>query len=102
MQNIDSTAIRLTGEERELILGIYAELDGANRYTARIQEAVTGSESDVSGDTLGELVNNALHWAGVEGLLVADDESDGYIRSQLREAASRADFDFEVKLFTNF
>jgi len=101
MNNTES-AIRLTGEDQELVLGIYAELDGGGRYQARISEAVSGSESDVAGETLGELVNNALRWAGVEGLLVADDESDGYIRSQLREASERTDFEFEVKLFTNF
>lgn len=102
MKNTNSSSIRLTGEEQELILGIYAEFDGANRYRAQVREAVTGSESDVFGDSTGELVNQALRWAGVEGLRVAEDESDGYIRIELREATERADFPLEVKLFTNF
>lgn len=104
MQDITLRKPRLIGEDEGLLLKIYAEFESSSSYYARISEDITGSESDVSGRTLGELVNSALEWAGVEDFRVAFHGSAESIRNELHAAGELMDSDdeFEVRLFTDF
>lgn len=102
MQDITSARPRLLGEEsEELFLTILASHEG-NLYSTQITEAASGSESDGGGQTLGGAVNSALEWAGVADFRVSVHGSAESIRSELRAANDSVDFDFVVRLFTDF
>jgi len=104
MQYITVTKPRMLTEGQELLLAIYAEFESSTSYYARVSEAITGSESDVSGRTLGEAVNSALEWAGVADFRVSVHGAAESIRGELQAAGELMEDagDFEIRLFTDF
>lgn len=104
MQDITVIKPRMLTESQELLLTIYAEFESSSSYYARVSEAITGSESDVSGKTLGEAVNAALDWAGVADFRVAIHGTPESIRNELQAAGELMENsgEFEIRLFTDF
>lgn len=91
----------LDPELDELILWIYLDREADGRYGGEIREATYGSESQTGGATIAEAVEEALSWAGVEGFSAPPEYDTNQIREALRRAASEADFDLDVRLYTS-
>lgn len=95
--------LKFTGEGDEVILEILMSKEAPGSpaaYYARISEGATGSESDISGDSPAELVEGAFQWAGISGFNAELSSSIAELQELITAAASSAEFDLEVRLFT--
>jgi len=97
----DTRSLSYSGDEGEVILRILLDEEESGYY-ARVSDAVTGSESDRSGETIAETVGASLDWAGVQGLKLDPEATVAEIRSALAEASEGADFELTVQLYTSF
>lgn len=96
------TSLKLTSSHEEVALQILVDRKDSGWYDAQVSEAVTGSESDVGGCSLVEVIAEALDWAGVAGFSAPTDVSFKELRQLLTEASEDASFELDISLYASF
>lgn len=98
----DPRDVKLANGGDELLLWIYLQGEADGSYYAELKEATYGSTSSVTGQTIPEVVLKAISWAGVEGFRLDGNISLAQVRKVLKSASSTVDFDFEVRIYSDF